>query len=179
MYLWVLACPHSTIPPFPVCPRRYVLMCLVITGLQSYEAIDIYAPFATAFKAVGMQWASYIVAVGAIMGLITSLTGALIGQSRIYIILGRRQLLSPSLVRDNRWPLHPSPGNAYRRVYLGTGAGRGITLSEARDAKPYTPRVLEGVGRRQGFTICVDGWMLAQQNFRAANISPIQTTVDP
>lgn len=67
---------------------------------RRYTIIDLDAPFSVAFVALGMDWASRIVAIGAIFGILTSLIGNLIGQSRIYITLGRQNLLPAWLVRD-------------------------------------------------------------------------------
>lgn len=66
--------------------------------MQPYWAIDIHAPFSVAFDAVGMHWARIIVALGALAGILTSLLGSLLGQARIYVTLGRQQLLPPWLV---------------------------------------------------------------------------------
>lgn len=89
-----LPCPT---PPLPT--RSYILMCLVITGMQPYNEIDINAPFSVAFDAVGLGWARTIVALGALAGILTSLLGSLMGQARIYVTLGRQHLLTPWLVR--------------------------------------------------------------------------------
>eukprot|EP00798_Chlamydomonas_sp_ICE-L_P001957 gene1957-33370_t len=66
--------------------------------MQPSNEIDLNAPFSVAFEAVGMGWASTIVSAGALAGIITSLLGALLGQARIYVTLGRQHLLSPWLV---------------------------------------------------------------------------------
>ena len=79
----------------------YVLMCLVITGMQPYNQIDVHAPFSAAFDAVGLHWARTIVALGALTGILTSLLGSLLGQARIYVTLGRQQLLPPWLAKVN------------------------------------------------------------------------------
>lgn len=73
-------------------------MCLVITGMQPYNEIDINAPFSVAFDAVGLGWARTVVALGALAGILTSLLGSLMGQARIYVTLGRQHLLTPWLV---------------------------------------------------------------------------------
>lgn len=37
---------------------------LVVNGMVPFNAIDIYAPIASAFSTVGLKWASLIVAAG-------------------------------------------------------------------------------------------------------------------
>jgi APA family basic amino acid/polyamine antiporter len=91
--------PIGIIGSLSICTVLYVLMCLVITGMQPYNEIDIHAPFSVAFDAVGLHWARTIVALGALAGIMTSLLGSLLGQARIYVILGRQHLLPPWIAR--------------------------------------------------------------------------------
>ncbi len=46
----------------------YVLMCVVLCLMVPRAAIDTKATFAAAFEYVGLPWAKYIVALGALMG---------------------------------------------------------------------------------------------------------------
>eukprot|EP00850_Spirogloea_muscicola_P007821 SM000040S14833 [mRNA] locus=s40:675307:678377:- [translate_table: standard] len=72
----------------------YVLMTLALCMMVPYNLIDINAPFSTAFNEVaGWKWARYVVAFGAITGLITSLLVSLIGQARVTCVLGRSHLI--------------------------------------------------------------------------------------
>ncbi|KXZ55291.1 hypothetical protein GPECTOR_3g427 [Gonium pectorale] len=87
--------PIGIVGSLSICTVLYVLMCLAITGMQSYSVIDLDAPFAAAFTAVGQGWAQRVVAAGALTGIITSLLGSLLGQARIYVTLGR-QALAPA-----------------------------------------------------------------------------------
>ena len=47
----------------------YVLMCMAITLAVPYGSIDSHAPFSVLFKSIdGWHWASYLVGVGAVIG---------------------------------------------------------------------------------------------------------------
>ena len=88
-----LPSPHRDLPigiigSLGICTVLYMLMCLVITGMQPYDQIDVHAPFSVAFDAVGLHWARTIVALGALAGILTSLLGSLLGQARIYVGVG-------------------------------------------------------------------------------------------
>ncbi|XP_073226269.1 cationic amino acid transporter 1-like [Cicer arietinum] len=53
-----------------------ILYCLLATTLclmQNYKDIDVNAPFSVAFSVVGMDWAKYIVSLGALKGMTTVL----------------------------------------------------------------------------------------------------------
>ncbi|MEW5312473.1 MAG: hypothetical protein WDW38_004106 [Sanguina aurantia] len=102
--------PIGIVGSLSFCTVIYILMCLVITGMQKYTEIDLSAPFAVAFDSVGLHWATRIVAAGALTGICTSLMGSLMGQSRIYVTLGRHNLLPVWLARVN--PATGTPINA-------------------------------------------------------------------
>ena len=49
----------------------YMLMSTALVTMVPLGMIDTGAPFSEAFAAVGMPWAKYIVALGALMGIVT------------------------------------------------------------------------------------------------------------
>ncbi|GBF96644.1 cationic amino acid transporter [Raphidocelis subcapitata] len=59
------------------------------------------ASFAEAFRYVGWQWATYIVAVGALMGIVTTTLVGMYGASRIITGVARDHLIPPVLARVN------------------------------------------------------------------------------
>ncbi|MEO6827665.1 MAG: amino acid permease [Microbacteriaceae bacterium] len=71
----------------------YVLATLVLTGMQNYTKIDPKSGFATAFESVGMPGVANIVAIGAIIGIITVLLTFMLGVTRIWFSMSRDGLL--------------------------------------------------------------------------------------
>ncbi|GAV67238.1 AA_permease_2 domain-containing protein/AA_permease_C domain-containing protein [Cephalotus follicularis] len=69
--------------------------------MQPYFQIDSDAPFTMAFKAVGMDWAKYIVALGALKGMTTVLLANLLGQARYFTHIGRTHMAPPFLATIN------------------------------------------------------------------------------
>ena len=57
----------------------YIATCIVLVGMVPYDQIDTEAPISSAFGSVGLYWAEYIVAIGAILGLTTVLLVNLMG----------------------------------------------------------------------------------------------------
>ena len=63
------AVPISIVGAMTICTILYVLMCMAITLARPYNLIDAQAPFSVLFKTIpGWHWASYLVAVGAVIG---------------------------------------------------------------------------------------------------------------
>jgi APA family basic amino acid/polyamine antiporter len=71
----------------------YVLACLVLTGMQSYTSIDPKSGFSTAFKSVGLSGLATVIAVGAILGILTVLFTFMMGATRIGYSMSRDGLL--------------------------------------------------------------------------------------
>ncbi|MED6221088.1 Carnitine O-acetyltransferase mitochondrial [Stylosanthes scabra] len=82
-----------------VCCGLYVMVSVVIVGLVPYYAIDLDTPISSAFADHGMQWAAYIINVGAFTALCASLMGGILPQPRILMAMARDGLL-PSFFSD-------------------------------------------------------------------------------
>ncbi|HWM02276.1 MAG TPA: amino acid permease [Actinophytocola sp.] len=71
----------------------YVLACLVLTGMVPYPDIDPEAAFSSAFESVGLTALGAIIAVGAILGILTVLFTFLMGAARVGFSMSRDGLL--------------------------------------------------------------------------------------
>ena len=71
----------------------YVLATLVLTGMQNFKDIDPKSGFATAFASVGLDGAANIIAIGAIIGIITVLLTFMLGVTRVWFSMSRDGLL--------------------------------------------------------------------------------------
>jgi basic amino acid/polyamine antiporter, APA family len=78
-----------------ICTILYVAVSLVITGMVKYNKIDVKAPLATAFQAVGQNTIATIVAWGALFGITSVVLVLLMGQSRVFFAMSRDRLLPP------------------------------------------------------------------------------------
>eukprot|EP00803_Ostreobium_quekettii_P002448 evm.model.scf_342.5 EVM.evm.TU.scf_342.5 scf_342:75505-80732(+) len=102
--------PIGIVGSLSIVTALYVAMAVAITGLQSYNEIDVNAPFATAFNSFGMRWASEIVSIGAITGIVACLMVTLMGMARIFMVLGRERLLPEWMAKVHN--KHKTPLNA-------------------------------------------------------------------
>jgi APA family basic amino acid/polyamine antiporter len=71
----------------------YVLACLVLTGMVNYREISSESAFSSAFASVGLPALGAIIAVGAILGILTVLFTFLMGASRVGYSMSRDGLL--------------------------------------------------------------------------------------
>ena len=71
----------------------YVAACLVLTGMQSYRDIDPESGFSTAFKSVGLSSLASVIAVGAIIGILTVMFTFMLGVTRVWFSMSRDGLL--------------------------------------------------------------------------------------
>jgi APA family basic amino acid/polyamine antiporter len=71
----------------------YVLATLVLTGMQNYREIDPESGFSTAFESVGLSGLADVIAVGAIIGILTVMFTFMLGVTRIWYAMSRDGLL--------------------------------------------------------------------------------------
>ncbi|MER0242625.1 amino acid permease [Streptomyces sp. HSW2009] len=71
----------------------YVLACLVLTGMQNYTEVDKESGFSTAFKSVGLSGIADVIAVGAIIGILTVMFTFMLGVTRVWFSMSRDGLL--------------------------------------------------------------------------------------
>ncbi|KAE7996087.1 hypothetical protein FH972_000835 [Carpinus fangiana] len=67
----------------------YCLLAGTLCLMQPFNQVDADAPFTIAFQAVGMNWAKYIVAFGALKGMTTVLLANIIAQARYFTHIAR------------------------------------------------------------------------------------------
>ncbi|KAJ9514584.1 hypothetical protein QJQ45_016315 [Haematococcus lacustris] len=82
----------------------YALMCVTLSLMVPNGDIDQGAAFAAAFDYVGMQWAKYIVCIGALLGIFTTTLIGVLGSTRILVGCCRERMLPPFIawVGDKR-----------------------------------------------------------------------------
>ncbi|MFD7227665.1 amino acid permease [Streptomyces sp. NPDC059881] len=71
----------------------YVLACLVLTGMQNYTEIDPESGFSTAFESVGLPGLANVIAIGAIIGILTVMFTFMLGVTRVWFSMSRDGLL--------------------------------------------------------------------------------------
>ncbi|PON36558.1 Amino acid/polyamine transporter [Parasponia andersonii] len=100
-----------------ICCILYMLVSVVIVGLVPYNAMDPDTPISSAFSSYGVQWAVYIITIGAVTALFASLLGSILPQPRILMAMARDGLL-PSFFSDiNKNTLVPVKGTVATGIF--------------------------------------------------------------
>ncbi|MGW2486219.1 amino acid permease [Streptomyces sp. NPDC001606] len=85
--------PKAIIYSLAISMVLYVAACLVLTGMQNYKDIDKKSGFSTAFKSVGLDRLADVIAVGAIIGILTVMFTFMLGVTRVWFSMSRDGLL--------------------------------------------------------------------------------------
>lgn len=91
----------------------YCLMALTLSMMQKYTEIDPDAAYSMAFQSVGMKWAKYLVALGALKGMTTVLLAGAIGQARYTTHIARAHMIPPWFAL-----VHPKTGTPINATLL-------------------------------------------------------------
>jgi len=91
----------------------YCIMALVLSMMQPYTAIDRSAAYSVAFGSVGMRWAQYVVALGALKGMTTVLLVGALGQARYTTHIARSHIIPPVFAL-----VHPRTGTPVHATAL-------------------------------------------------------------
>ncbi|MFF4572836.1 amino acid permease [Streptomyces sp. NPDC001410] len=85
--------PRGILGSLFICTALYVLVSIVVTGMQHYTKLSVDAPLADAFKANGHPWYAGAISFGAVIGLTTVCMILLLGQTRVFFAMSRDGLL--------------------------------------------------------------------------------------
>ena len=91
-----------------VCTVLYIAVAAVLTGVVPYTSLNNSEPVAFALRAIGMNFGSAIVAVGAICGITSVLLVIIFGQTRVFLAMSRDGMIPKNLVK-----IHPKYGTPY------------------------------------------------------------------
>lgn len=104
--------PRAIILSLAIAMVLYLLAATVLTGMVDYRHLSDTAAFAEAFNGVGLTFFAKIVAIGAIIGIITVLYSFTLGASRVWFAISRDGLLPGWFAKTNK---HQSP---YRPTWI-------------------------------------------------------------
>jgi APA family basic amino acid/polyamine antiporter len=91
--------PLGIIITLVVCALLYSGVALVLTGIVHWDTLNNDAPVANALKVIGFNRLRFVVTVGALMGMMSSLLVSQYGQARIWFAMSRDRLLPSMFAR--------------------------------------------------------------------------------
>ena len=104
--------PKAIVLSLAIAMVLYLLAATVLTGMIDYRDVSATAAYSEAFKSVGLPGFANVVAVGAIVGIVTVLFSFMLGASRVWYAISRDGLLPQWFARTNK---HHSP---HRPVWI-------------------------------------------------------------
>lgn len=85
--------PFGIIGSLIICTIIYMAVALVLTGVVHYSQLNVPDPIAVAVDAIGLGWFSFIIKIGAIMGLSSVMLVLMYAQTRIFYTMAKDGLL--------------------------------------------------------------------------------------
>lgn len=138
-----------------ICTILYILVAIVLTGLASYTQLNVADPIALGIDVTGVRWGSYLVKIGAIGGLSSTMIVMLLGQTRVFFTMAHDGLLG-------KWAckVHPK----MRTPYISTTL-IGIIVALLAASLPISKLdELTSIGTLFAFVVVSAGvWILRRQ----------------
>ena len=107
--------PIGIVGSLVVCTVLYIAVAAVLTGVVPYTSLNNSEPVAFALRAIGMNFGSAVVALGAICGITTVLLVMIYGQTRVFLAMSRDGMIPQSMVK-----VHPKYGTP-QKITIITG----------------------------------------------------------
>ncbi|HKF51532.1 MAG TPA: amino acid permease [Candidatus Acidoferrales bacterium] len=138
-----------------ICTILYILVAIVLTGLASYTQLNVADPIALGIDVTGVRWGSFLVKIGAIGGLSSTMIVMLLGQTRVFFTMAHDGLLG-------KWAckVHPK----MRTPYISTTL-IGVIVALLAATLPISKLdELTSIGTLFAFTVVSAGvWILRKQ----------------
>jgi basic amino acid/polyamine antiporter, APA family len=138
-----------------ICTVLYILVAIVLTGLVSYTQLNVADPIALGVDVTGVRWGSFLVKIGAIGGLSSTMLVMLLGQTRVFFTMAHDGLLG-------KWAckVHPK----LRTPYIST-IFIGICVAFLAASLPISKLdELTSIGTLFAFTVvCAGVWILRRE----------------
>ena len=138
-----------------ICTILYILVAIILTGLASYTRLNVGDPIALGVDVTGVRWGSFLVKIGAIGGLSSTMLVMLLGQTRIFFTMSHDGLLG-------KWAckVHPK----FRTPYISTMLIGVIVALLAATLPISALGELTSIGTLFAFTVvCAGVWILRKE----------------
>ncbi|MER5838379.1 amino acid permease, partial [Streptomyces sp. NPDC002130] len=147
--------PRGILGSLLICTTLYVLVSIVVTGMQHYSELSVDAPLADAFKATGHPWFAGFISFGAAVGLTTVCMILLLGQTRVFFAMSRDGLLPRFFSR-----VHPRFKTPHRPTIL-----LGVIIAILAGFTPLTElAALVNIGTLFAFVVVAIGVIILRKS---------------
>ena len=87
--------PFGILGSLVICTVLYILVSGLLTRIVPYAQLNVPDPVVVGMRVTGQQWATFLVELGALLGLATVMLVMLLGQSRVFYSMSKDGLLWP------------------------------------------------------------------------------------
>jgi APA family basic amino acid/polyamine antiporter len=115
--------PIGIISSLVICTILYMLVAGVLTGAISYTELNVSSPISYALLKVGYDFGGFVVAIGAIAGLTSTILVMLYGLTRVFLAMSRDGFFPPRLARLNSKTKSPEMIIALTGTLIALAAG--------------------------------------------------------
>ncbi len=115
--------PFGIIMTLIICTALYCGVALVLTGVANYTTLNNAAPVANALRKLGYDRIRWMVDVGALMGMLSSLLVFQYGQARVWFAMSRDRLLPAFFSKVHRTHRTPHISTWVAGFFVGIPAG--------------------------------------------------------
>ncbi|HEX6589474.1 MAG TPA: amino acid permease [Longimicrobiales bacterium] len=138
-----------------ICTVLYILVALVLVGVVPYDRLAVPDPIAVGVDAMGLEWLSPLIKLGALAGLSSVILVQLLGQSRIFFAMSRDGLLPNSFAR-----IHPR----FRTPWINT-AIIGVVVAVGASIAPLSVLAeLVSIGTLLAFVMVCAGVLVLRRS---------------
>ena len=106
--------PIGIISSLIICTALYIIVSLLLTGVESYKKLDVGDPVASALQNIGYTWGAMVVSFGAIAGLTTVIVVMFFAFTRLFLGIARDGLLPHGMAK-----ISPRTQSPIRIVLVG------------------------------------------------------------
>ena len=103
--------PFGILGSLIICTVLYILVSGLLTRIVPYTELNVPDPVVVGMRVTGQQWATFMVELGALLGLATVMLVMLLGQSRVFYSMSRDGLL---------WPWASAIHSRFRTPYISS-----------------------------------------------------------
>ncbi len=94
--------PIGILGSLAICTVLYLAVGFVLTGIVTYDKLNVADPIAVGIDAIGLTWLSPIIKLGIILGLTSVILVGMLGQPRILYAMAHDGLMPPIAARVHR-----------------------------------------------------------------------------
>lgn len=106
-----------------ICTALYIAVSAVLTGIVPYNLLNVPDPMAVAVDKIGLGWLSFLIKIGAIMGLSSVMLVLVYGQTRIFYMMSSDGLIPAFFSKLHKKYKTPYLNTIFIGVIVAAAAG--------------------------------------------------------